>query len=322
MSTSRFEISVPDPFRLDLTVWALRRRPHNTMDRFDRGRWQRVLMVGDRPFETTVSQVPGKGKTRLVVDLAGRRAIGEGVVSDARRLVCRCLGTDLVLGGFYRLAQRDPRLSGLADRFYGMRPPRFPTVFEALVNAIACQQLSLTVGIHLLNRLSHRFGPTGPSGHTGFPAPAQLAEVDPDSLRPLGFSGSKARAICSLATRVASGELHLENLDQVGDQEVLEVLLGIKGVGRWSAEYTLLRGLGRLQVLPGDDVGARNNLRRRFNLATSAGYDEVTALSRTWWPYGGLVYFHLLLDSLADAGRVTPTLGAGRHSGSGKEVVG
>lgn len=55
-------------------------------------------------------------------------------------------------------------------------------------------------------------------------------------------------------------------------------------------------------MLPGDDVGARNNLRRRFGLQDGAGYEAVAALARAWWPYAGLVYFHLLLDSLSAAG--------------------
>jgi DNA-3-methyladenine glycosylase II len=76
-----------------------------------------------------------------------------------------------------------------------------------------------------------------------------------------------------------------------------------------------LRGLGRLQVLPGDDVGARNNLRRRFGLAADAGYDELVALGATWWPHGGMVYFHLLLDGLAGAGHLEAA-GSGAPPGS------
>ena len=79
-------------------------------------------------------------------------------------------------------------------------------------------------------------------------------------------------------------------------------LLGLPGIGRWSAEYVMLRGLARHHVLPGDDVGARNNLRSRFGLAEDAGYDAVATLSRRWQPYAGLVYFHLLLDALAARG--------------------
>lgn len=304
-----FEIELPAaaPFRLDLTAWALRRRAHNEMDRFDAGCWRRVLLVAGRTVEVGVTQPSGPDRPRLMVKVKARGSPGgEAFEEVVRRIVCRCLGVDLDLRRFYRLADSDPRLSGLAGRFHGMRPPRFPTVFEALVNAIACQQLSLTVGIHLLNRLCAGFGPAGPGRHAaaGFPAPERLAEVDPGDLRPLGFSGAKARAICVLARRVASHDLDLEGLDRAGDDDVRRVLLGIGGVGRWSAEYTMLRGLGRLHVLPGDDVGARNNLHRRFDLSASAGYDEVVGLAQSWWPYGGLVYFHLLLDSLAGTGTV------------------
>jgi 3-methyladenine DNA glycosylase/8-oxoguanine DNA glycosylase len=72
----------------------------------------------------------------------------------------RLLGPDIDLGRFYRLAEADPLLRPLADRFRGLKPPRFPSLFECLVNAFACQQLSLTVGIRLLNRLAETHGPT------------------------------------------------------------------------------------------------------------------------------------------------------------------
>lgn len=310
MAVRRFEIEVPAPFRLDLTVWALRRRSHNSVDRFDGRDWRRVLVLGGRCFEATVSQVQDSPNSHLVVELSSRGSPpGHAAVDDARQIVSHALGLDLDLAGFYRLAKKDHRLSALATRFYGMRPPRFPSVFEAVVNAIACQQLSLTVGIHLLNRLSATYGPASPTqpDATGFPTPERLAEVGLDELRPLGFSGSKARAICALAGEVAHKQLDLEALHQRNDQQVRQALLGIGGVGRWSTEYTMLRGLGRLHVLPGDDIGARNNLRRRFNLDPSAGYDELTALSQAWSPYGGLVYFHLLLDALAEAGYVSPS---------------
>ena len=101
---------------------------------------------------------------------------------------------------------------------------------------------------------------------------------------------------------MAAGTLDLEALRAADDDGAREILLALPGIGRWSAEYVLLRGLARYQVLPGDDVGARNNLRRRFGLPEGAGYYEVARLSRRWWPYGGLVYFHLLLDALAARG--------------------
>jgi DNA-3-methyladenine glycosylase II len=222
----------------------------------------------------------------------------------ARPVLERVLGLGADLEGFYRVAAGDARLNSLAARFRGMRPPCFPTVFEAVVNAVACRQLSLDVGIHLLSRLAARFGPAvpGPVTRYGFPAPERLAGVDPAELRALGFSTAKARTIVSVAGQVAAGVLDLEALRDADDDRATATLLSLPGIGRWSAEYVMLRGLARYHVLPGDDVGARNNLRRRFGLAENAGYDAVASLSRRWQPYAGLVYFHLLLDALAARG--------------------
>jgi len=304
----RFEIEVPAPFRLDLCVWALRRRAHNAVDVWDGTTYHRVLALPDGPVELAVRQEQGGSGPLLAVELQGpgKSAPPASSTAEARRLLEVTLGLRVDISGFYALSEHDPRLAPLAQRFVGMRPPRFPSVFEALVNAVCCQQLSLTVGIHLVSRLAHRYGARagGQDGLAAFPTPERLARADPGELRSLGLSSAKARAITLLAQRVASGAVDLEGLVDVYDETAQATLMALPGIGRWSAEYTMLRGLGRLHVLPGDDVGAQNNLRRRFGLAAS-GYDELAELSRTWWPYGGLVYFHLLIDSLADQGALT-----------------
>jgi DNA-3-methyladenine glycosylase II len=81
--------------------------------------------------------------------------------------------------------------------------------------------------------------------------------------------------------------------------DATEHLQRLHGIGRWSAEYVLLRGLGRLDVFPGDDVGARNKLERFLALPGPPSYDQILAILEPWHPYAGLVYFHLLLDGLA-----------------------
>ena len=309
MGIARFEIEVRPPFRLDLTVWALRRRPHNAVDAWDGTTYTRTLVADGRPVQVVVRQEPGGKSEQVRLDVAVRRR-GEipddAAVAEVRRTIERMLGLDVDLTAFYELADSDERLAGLARRFVGMRPPRFASVFEALVNAVACQQLSLTVGIHLLDRLADVYGPQVAirGGTPGFPTADRLAAAEPAHLRRLGFSLAKARAVTGLARRVASATLDLDALAQSDGEQVGAALVALPGIGRWSAEYVLLRGLGRLDVLPGDDVGARNNLRRRFELPASAGYDEVAALAESWWPYGGLVYFHLLLDALSRDGCV------------------
>jgi len=101
-----------------------------------------------------------------------------------------------------------------------------------------------------------------------------------------------------LAMAVASGRVDLESTNRMSDQDAIKYLSALRGVGRWSAEYVLLRGLGRIDTFPADDIGARNNLHRLFHLDHKPGYEEIKELTSRWHPYEGFVYFHLLLNKL------------------------
>jgi len=298
----RFEATALPPFRLDLTAWALRRRPDNAVDRWDGRTYRRVLALDDGPVELAAVQQGPPEAPRLSVTVTGPR-LDPGIEQVVHAVLVRLLGLERDLSAFYRLATGDRVLAPLAERFRGVKPPRLPSLFECLVNAIACQQLTITVGIRLLNRLAKAYGATvGDSGEHAFPQPARLATVAPEALRPLGFSGAKTRSIVALASVVASGALDTEAIETLDDESVLAVLLRLRGIGRWSGEYALLRGLGRMHVFPGDDVGARNNLARRLGLQGPLDYAAVQQAVRPWQPFAGLVYFHLLLANLAERG--------------------
>jgi DNA-3-methyladenine glycosylase II len=217
------------------------------------------------------------------------------------------LGLAVDMQPFYDLARDNAVIGPLVERFSGVRPPRFPTVFEGLVNSIACQQVTLDLGILLLNRLSERFGVQVATGGTvlhAFPTPADLADVQEESIRELGFSRQKARAMKELSTHVADNSVDLARLEGMTNREAIADLSHIRGIGRWSAEYVLLRGLGRLDIFPGDDIGAQNNLQRLFHLTDKPAYDHIRQLTSPWHPYEGVVYFHLLLDKLRMNGAI------------------
>jgi DNA-3-methyladenine glycosylase II len=303
---SQLEIEPGAPFRLDLTAWALRRRPHNAIDRWQGPTYRRVVSVDGGPVALSVTQEGVSDMPRPSVLLAGRpidRSAELLVLSSLDRL----LGLTVDLSDFATMAAQDPLLGPLAGRMRGLRPPRFPTVFEALVNGVACQQLSLAVGIHLLNRLTADHGrpvSDDAGGPRAFPDPEDLAPLEPDELTRHGFSMTKARTIIETARAIVAGDLDLEGLERHDDPAAIERLTGLRGIGRWTAEYVLLRGLGRLHVFPGDDVGAHNKLRRLFGIDTPLDYPSVGRLVARWHPYAGVVYFHLLLDSLSQDGLV------------------
>jgi len=202
------------PFRLDLTVWALRRRARNAIDRWDGTTYRRIVVIGGRATEIAVRQVGASAESRLIVTTvppprtpSGRKRI---------RLIVECLlGPGIDLAAWYRLAGRDPRLRVLAERFRGVKPPRFPSVFEALVNAFVCQQLSLEVGLELLNRLSAVCGVRrgrATDGHYGFPSPRVVALAQPAKYQAIGFSRQKVRALLTLAGAIERGDVDLGTL--------------------------------------------------------------------------------------------------------------
>ncbi|HZR31605.1 MAG TPA: hypothetical protein VFA76_07105 [Terriglobales bacterium] len=261
-------------------------------------------MIDSLAVEVAVRQSGGPEEPQLEVDLTGPRLTVQQR-DTARALLERMLGVHKDLNRFYRLATGDPRLQPLVDKFRGLKPPQFPTVFEAVINGIACQQLSLLVGILLLTRLAQKFGLiSADSEHAphAFPDPTDFSGVKVQSLKSLGFSANKSRALLEISSAIRDRRLNPESFVKLDNQGALERLVNLKGVGRWTAEYVLLRGLGRLDIFPGDDVGARNKLAQFLREKKALDYDAVRRTVAGWQPYAGFVYFHLLLARIENAG--------------------
>ena len=301
-----FSLYPTPPYRLDLTVWALRRRPDNSVDRWaGNDTYRRVISTADGTIDVATRDVGSPESPELRVTFNGpsaRQASTRAYVTDA---LTRSLGPAVDLSDFYALAETDSLLSPLAGRFRGLHPPRFLSPVEAIAAAVSCQQLSLTVGIRLLNRLTATYGRAGPSGAHAFPEASDLAATSAGELRKLGYSTRKGQVLVALARQIDGGTLDLDSLCQEDDATLSARLCTLDGIGRWSAEYIMLRGFGRLNIFPGDDVGARNKLGRWLSISQPLDYAAVGSLVRRWEPYAGHVYFHLLLDSLARSGWLT-----------------
>lgn len=298
------ELHPRPPFRLDFTVWALRRRPQNAIDQWDGRCYRRTLLVADAPLELSVTQRGAPAAPRLEVVLDGHR-VTSAAEDAARTALTRLLGLDLDLTPFYAQASLDETLRPLMQRYRGVKPPRFPSLFECLLNAVACQQLSIEAGLTLLNRLAATVGRDGASPHP-FPAAEDVVELPPRRLRVAGFSERKVETVLGLARAAAAGELDFETLARLDDTAILETLERRRGIGPWSADYVLLRGLGRLHVFPRRDIGALNGL-QRYLAATGRDEEAERTLAR-WAPFAGLVYFHLLLHGLDDRGLLANTV--------------
>lgn len=303
MYIETFTMPVSSPFRLDLTAWTLRRRAKNAIDQWDGKQYRRVLVVDHTAVQVVVEQ---NTESELAVTLKSERhsVSARPEVAAALRSM---FSVHKDLGAFYQIAAKDTHLRSLAQTFKGVRPPRFPTIFEGLVNSIACQQVSLDAGISLLNKLAENYGlqfRDGDETQYAFPQPEDLYQVPAEDIKKLGYSYQKGRAIVELSANIVEQKLTLADLDGLSNEEIFNVLVQNRGIGRWSAEYTLLRGFGRIDVLPSDDVGAQKNLMQLMALDARPNYDQIKVLAQRWQPYAGFVYFHLLLEKLQAKGKL------------------
>ncbi len=285
------------PFRLDFTAWALRRRATNAIDRWDGQVYRRVISIGKTVAEVSLIQMGTVRSPKIRISVIP--ALTKTKTSELILRIEKMFGIDTNLSEFYRIAADDERFRGIVKRFLGLKPPRFPTIFEALVNAVSCQQLSLDVGINLLNRLSAKYGPQFGTS-TGFPTPSHLSGAKLDDLRQLGFSYRKAENLIAISKAAIAGELEDSLFEKMDDTGVSARLQKLHGIGRWSAEYVCLRGLGRYNIFPADDVGGQKNLQDWLNLQQRPGYEMINLMLNKWSGYKGLLYFHMLLERLSE----------------------
>jgi DNA-3-methyladenine glycosylase II len=158
--------------------------------------------------------------------------------------------------------------------------------YEAIARAIVGQQLSTKAAGSIWERLLEVLG-------GGTPAPAALLAADPDDLRGAGLSWSKVAYLRDLAERVQDGELDPERLRELGDDDVVEELTRIKGVGRWTAEMFLIFNLGRPDVLAAGDLGIRRAVQRTYELDALPDAAEMERIAEPWRPHRTLACLYL-----------------------------
>jgi DNA-3-methyladenine glycosylase II len=243
--------------------------------------------IADLPTLIEVSKSPGKnGKVRA-------SSIPKGNDSRIREIAEWVLFAELDLGPFYQLLARHPRLKSVMRELYGLKPMRPISLFEMAVIAITEQQISLSAAYQIRSRIIQRFGePVG--NQWVFPEPDVLARASLEDLRSNGLSHQKAQYIHDLAAKITSGTLYLDILKTMNDDKARETIMNLKGFGRWSADYILIRGLARPDCVPADDLGIRKVVGEYLGNGQQVTSSEVVDKLEPFRPFRGLLAFYLL----------------------------
>jgi DNA-3-methyladenine glycosylase II len=290
-------VTVRTPYRLDLTAIVMRRLSTNVVDVFDGMHYRRLL--GD-PRDATLLSVQQVAPDAVSVLFDGERADR----FDAQTVVRRILGTDADLGLFYSGARRIPWLDVIASAARGVKPPRYPSLWETVVNAVVYQQVSIHAAGAILRRVIERYAEPRDVGAVRlfpFPTAHTVHEADPVELRFLGLSVNKVNSLRAVAAAIENGDLDEATLDLLPTPELIDALVAHKGIGPWTAAVIALRGFGRLDIFPMNDSGAAAGLRRLSGDPTIEPEPIIHELE----PQQGMLYYHLLLGRLHERGEVT-----------------
>ena len=288
MNRFDFHITPTAPYDFDLTVGSMTFfQARHAADMFEDGVLRRVLSLGGKPALVSVRSVGSVDAPELAVEVSGD-SLTSGDTDEALDIVRRMLATDDDIAAFYAMALDDPRLAPMVRNMYGLRPTCAPTAYEALVLAILGQQISTHVAQMLRNLIIETYGDSITiDGETlrSFPRPETLADAGPDGLRAIKFSMRKAEYITGISQQIVSGDLSLEAMRELPDDEIVSGLLALRGVGAWTAHWMLIRAFGRQDGFPHGDLA----LQRMMGVLVGDGApmppEDALAYSERWSPW-------------------------------------
>jgi DNA-3-methyladenine glycosylase II len=174
------------------------------------------------------------------------------------------------------LAGADPELGALIDRVGSVESPLWSGAgFAVIARSIVSQQLSEKAAATIWRRIAEQVGTS----------PESIADARVETLRAAGLSGRKVEYLQAIARSTVSGDIDWNALEALDDEAVIEALIELRGVGRWTAEMYLIFALGRPDVLAVDDQGLRNTAGRALGLGRAATREELAARGECWKPW-------------------------------------
>ena len=251
------------------------------------GVYRRLLDLDGQLVLASVSSLGSLEKPELSVELQG-----EGLTSDnvevATDKVAWILGVGQELEPFYASAQGDPAMAAITQRFHGLHMPHTASVFEALVLAILGQQIATNVARIIRTLLIETYGPRQTiDGETyyAFPRPETLAALRVEDLRGMKLSQRKAEYVHGIACTALDDPEFIEGLHHLDDEAVVRQITSLRGVGNWTAQWLLIRALGRPDALPLGDLALRRVVSRLYFQDEPLNDTEVEEFCRRWSPY-------------------------------------
>ncbi|MCW4030552.1 MAG: DNA-3-methyladenine glycosylase 2 family protein [Candidatus Bathyarchaeota archaeon] len=266
---------------------------------FRGGIFQQVIDVEGSLVLMQVTSNAKLEQPELMVTLRAASPLKPQIKQGAQDILTYIFNLNFPLNNFYAESQGDAVMRHITHKLRGFKFPTTPTAFESLLDAIVEQQISIKVARTIEERLATKFGaPLTLDGttHYAFPTAHAIAAADISDIRSVGLSQRKAEYIQNAAQLITAGQLDLEAMKTQPDaDQIITKLDALKGIGVWTAELTLLRGMQRWDVLPADDFGLRRVISTYCCEGKPIKADEARAAAQAWGTWKGLAAFYLIL---------------------------
>ncbi|MBN1357178.1 DNA-3-methyladenine glycosylase 2 family protein [Candidatus Bathyarchaeota archaeon] len=271
---------------------------------YENGRFWQVIRANGKLILVTVEAAGTVDKPELHADFKSNTKISVEDKKKAKAAVNTIFSLDLALTPFYETVKGDQVMNSITRKLWGLKNPTTPSVFEALVDAIVEQQISMKVATSIERKIVKNFGDTldlEDQVYYAYPTPQRLAAVSTEEFRRCGLSFRKAEYIKGASALIADGKLDLEKLRSYeSSEQIIRELDEIKGIGVWTAEFTMLRGMQRLEALPADDLGLRRDISRYYRDGNGIKSAEVRKIAEGWGNWKGLAAYYLVVASMLD----------------------
>jgi DNA-3-methyladenine glycosylase II len=292
---SQIHLAPVPPYDFDLSA-RIFSRGDPAIRIYDNGVYRHALDIQGSPTLIEVRSIGTPDNPRLEVTATpGRGLLAEDSVIQG--IVASMFNIYDDLAPFYHAVREDPVMADLTRRFHGLKSPTTPTLFEALVDSIIEQQISLNVARSLQVRLIKKTGKrlkTGTTEYFCYPSPEALAGVPVTLFRECGMTVRKGEYIRELSASIVSGDLDLDTFRGYEDTgRIIRELMEIRGIGKWTAELTIIRGIHRLDAFPADDVGLQRILSRFYRDGKKVTSEEARLIAAGWGAWQGLAAFYL-----------------------------
>lgn len=267
--------------------------------KYENGKYWQVIRVKNKLILITISSSGTADETKLLVNLKSNEKVSNNDKKIAEEIIVSLFNLKFDLKPFYEHVKKDKIMAELTQKLRGLKSPTTPTVFEALINSIIEQQISIKVAHSIQRKLIKTFGDAlklDNEVYYAYPTPQILASVTTEQLRECGLSAKKAEYLRNVSKMVADRKLDLEKFKSYEDvKEIINTLCEIRGIGVWTAELTMLRGMQKLEAIPADDLGLRRTVSHYYCKDRKISSQDARRIAEKWGKWKGLAAFYLII---------------------------